>query len=220
MLRILPTAGAQIDIGKIVSFILNLRNWGFNLLRVTFDGFQSAHAIQQLNHAGALPEYQYSYLNERYHLESQVLSVDRTDVPYTVLRDHFNYGAISYYEYAPFISEAVRLEHDIEKRKVDHPKQSSKDIADALCGAVFSCVTHRLGITQEPIAAIMQTQEDSLDVETVSNQSILPDMGGRIIGIIPPPLSEANPDLHRARLGNRGGLIDELARIWRRGGGI
>lgn len=122
MLRVVPTQGSQIDIGRIVEFILNLRNWGYNLLRVSFDGYQSAWAIQAVNKAGQLPEHQYEFRFGRLNLEAGVLSMDKTDVPYTVLRDHLNYNAIKLYHYEPFIQEVIHLEHDIEKKKVDHPK--------------------------------------------------------------------------------------------------
>jgi hypothetical protein len=187
-LRIRPVKGEKIDITKIVSFILNLRNKGFPIKAVTFDGYQSAMAIQVIQKAGQLPQYRrYAYANRVINLEANVLSVDRTDIPYTVLRDCLNYNTINMYRYQPFIDEVLTLEHDIEKKKVDHPEGGSKDVADAVCGVVYNIAVARTYIPMDPINDMSRFHGTSIEESTLG--SIMPDHPeGNIIGIEPAPM--------------------------------
>ncbi len=79
--------------------------------------------------------------------ESNVYSVDRTDEPYLYLRQAIIEKRIEMYKYKIVTTELSDLERDIDRRKVDHPKissitgmKASKDVADALCGAVAQCM--------------------------------------------------------------------------------
>lgn len=129
MLRIVPVRGEQIDLSKIVAFILNLRNYGFDLQRVTFDGFASEMAIQIIRKANQIPDRKRQgtkgKFDDRIDLEANLLSVDKDDKPYRMLRDNINQNAICYYRYDWFEKELFALEHDIEaksgKGNVDHP---------------------------------------------------------------------------------------------------
>jgi hypothetical protein len=216
MVQIKPTHGAQIDITKIVHFILNLRNFGFSLMRATFDGFQSAMAIQTLNHAGQLPEYTFTYRNMLYNLESQVLSVDRNDVPYTLLRDQLNYGGIKYYKYQPFIDEITRLEHDIEKNKVDHPKKdASKDVSDSLCASVYSLCTSRMAFAMDPSEEVLGGKSGRVTVEDSTLNSIVGDYPykNRLVEIIPPPTPDPINIQPRHHISNHGDIIAAIAKM-------
>ena len=128
MLRIVPTFGTQIDLTKIVAFILNLRNFGIPLIKVTFDGWESAMASQILQKAAQVPTDSRRQQHRKDPLAdiggfkgAGILSVDRDDRPYAMLRDTMTYQALNFYYYKPYIDEVVRLVHDVEKRKVDHP---------------------------------------------------------------------------------------------------
>jgi hypothetical protein len=131
MLKIVPPRGSQTDISKIRAFILYLRDF-FNIELVTFDGFQSADAIQVLTKSGVL---------------TKKLSVDLTDEQYLSLRSAFFERRIATYNYPPFIDEMLDLERDVKERKVDHPARNSqggkgsKDVADGVCGAVWNTLT-------------------------------------------------------------------------------
>ena len=39
--------------------------------------------------------------------------------------------------------ELCQLEFRADKNKIDHPPKGSKDVADAVCGAVFAASQHR-----------------------------------------------------------------------------
>lgn len=132
VLRILPPAGSEIDISKIRSFIIYLKDMGLPIVKVTCDGFSSRDMIQIMRKIG---------------LDSHVFSVDRNDTPYLHLRQAYIEKRIHVYDYKPLTIELSDLERDIEKRKVDHPhtspitgKAGSKDVSDGLAGAVTNCI--------------------------------------------------------------------------------
>jgi hypothetical protein len=212
MIRIIPVRGQQIDLTKIVAFLLNLRNWGFPLRRVTFDGFASEMAIQILRKADSTPE------RKRVHqkipdpsidLEADVLSVDKTDQPYRVLRDCLNAGAVSFYHYEIFEKEILALEHDPEaksgKGNVDHPPGGSKDVSDAVCGVCYGVTTAKGGLPATPVPEGYGDRppgEENVDV-AVTNMilSDYPDRD-RVQALMPPPKPEANPT-HKLRSGRQ-----------------
>ncbi len=127
MLQIQAVPGSQIDISAIREFFLYLRRNGYRLAKVTYDGWQSASSIQDLNKAGLLAELQ---------------SVDRKTDAYDCLRDLLMEERIHMYKYDPFIEEIGQLQRIIKgkKAKIDHPAEGSKDVSDAVAGAVFSCM--------------------------------------------------------------------------------
>ena len=135
MLRIVPPPGSEIDLGKVRSFLVYLSKL-FNIVKITFDRFQSADSIQILKKLG---------------FDTGHLSVDKDDEAYVTLRGALFDRRLIYYEYAPFIDEVLDLERDSKERKVDHPVRSSKggrgskDVSDAVAGVVWHC-------TNDPLA--------------------------------------------------------------------
>lgn len=127
MLRIKAATGSQIDISAIREFFIYLRRNGFMFNKITYDGYQSASSIQDLVKAGLTADRQ---------------SVDiRTDA-YDYLRDVLMEERLHMYHYEPFIEETGQLQRIIKgkKAKIDHPAEGSKDVSDAVAGAVFLCV--------------------------------------------------------------------------------
>jgi len=128
----------EIQFDRIQKFIISLTHKGFDLTRVTFDGFQSTMIIQNL---------------EREGIPSNIISVDRSRKPYDTLKHLLYQGLVDIYYYPPLIRELKEL-IITEKGKVDHPKESSqrlkeegikrgsKDIADCLAATIFSAVEH------------------------------------------------------------------------------
>ena len=124
--------GDQIDLAKIVTFILYLHRFcGYGIAGISFDQYQSAMIQQQL---------------ARLNFEVSLVSVDRNDGPYLTLASIIQSEAISYYDYPILLKELRELRRDAKKKKVDHPaigtegpngNEGSKDVADALCGAVL-----------------------------------------------------------------------------------
>jgi hypothetical protein len=206
MLRITPTKGDQIDIQKVNDFILNLHNYGYWVQRVTFDGFASEMAIQQILKANIVPPRHVQKgksADEVVKIESYVQSVDLKDDQYRLLRDMLHANALSYYHYQPVIDEILDLEHDITKTaegrikgKVDHPDGGSKDVADALCGMVWGVATAKTQGGSEPTEdTIGDGPPDKLDVEAQLNADIVSDYAdaSRIKALIPAPVPAPPP---------------------------
>lgn len=126
----------RIPIGKMKFLAIYLKyNQGYNISKVTYDGFQSAESIQELIDNG---------------IDSCVQSVDRTPAPYDTLRDIIHSDQLSFYDYksAEFKTmnrslrrELLNLTKDGKTGKVDHITKGSKDISDALAGSIFICAS-------------------------------------------------------------------------------
>jgi hypothetical protein len=126
MLRIKASPGSEIDISAIREFFVYLRRNGFMFNKITYDGYQSASSVQDLMKVG---------------LNTDRQSVDRNSDAYDYLRDLLMEERIHMYKYDPFVSEAGQLQRIIKgrKSKIDHPPDKSKDVSDAVAGAVFLC---------------------------------------------------------------------------------
>jgi hypothetical protein len=119
-----PNPMQQLDISAVRQWITQLvAFWGINVVSVTYDGFQSKESMTMLRKAG---------------IRSSYLSVDRTTEPYEVLRDAIYDGRVLIYDNEILRQELSTLEYYAEKKKVDHPPKGSKDIADAVAGAIFA----------------------------------------------------------------------------------
>jgi hypothetical protein len=160
MLQIVPPPGSEIDLAKIRSFILYLSKL-FPVALATFDGFQSAAIMQALNKSG---------------LQSKLQSIDKKDVPYLTLRNAHFERRIATYHYDPYIEEVLYLERDIVKQKVDHPPKrpdggkGSKDVSDAVCGAVYACMTDKRAIVGVPLFDEEAVKERAVDPGEAKSQ--------------------------------------------------
>lgn len=124
MLAILPPDEGIIPYKKIRDFIEVLNRFGFRIAVVSYDGFESAESVSILQQLG---------------YEAQVLSVDRNDAQYMSLLSAMNEHRFLMYQYDVVVNELIELEHDIKKKKVDHPPKGSKDVADCLAGVCWHC---------------------------------------------------------------------------------
>jgi intein/homing endonuclease len=70
--------------------------------------------------------------------QTEIISVDAKMDPYEMLKGTLYEGRVSIYDYPVLINEMKNLELDWARRKVDHPIHGTKDVADALCGLVYS----------------------------------------------------------------------------------
>ena len=122
--RIAAQPGKEINLSEITNFVLALKTRGFNLGLVTFDQFQSAQSIQDLN---------------ANFIKAERLSVDKDLGPYETLKETAYSGHLRMYHHEWLINEMTRLEL-IEGKKVNHPAKGSKDVADAVAGAVYNAV--------------------------------------------------------------------------------
>jgi hypothetical protein len=117
-----PTKEKSVDFTEVKDFILDLKRRGFDIRLVSFDRWNSHDMMEQL---------------KTYGMKSETLSV---------AKKHYEDMALSVYEdrcRGPLnpilIKELLRLR--INKDKVDHPRNGSKDLADAVCGAIYNAVS-------------------------------------------------------------------------------
>lgn len=135
LLRVRAETGSEIPLFKIREFILwmNRHIYSRKIQMMTFDGFQSADSMQLLNTSG---------------IQSELLSVDRSAVPYLNLRSAILDKRVRFYNHPVLIRELSELEYDRVRGKVDHPEMTannepgSKDLSDALCGAVYNATKY------------------------------------------------------------------------------
>ena len=120
MTRFEPPPDGEIDLAKVREFIFALRERGFVIGEVSYDGFQSADSQQILRRRG---------------FAAATVSVDRDMTRYQMLKELAYEGRLLLYRYAPFFEEAAQLEI-VRGQKVDHPRGGSKDVTDAVAGAV------------------------------------------------------------------------------------
>lgn len=128
-IRIKAEPGSEIPFYKIRNFIYYLRfELGYNIISVTCDSYQSVDTLQQMKLRGFITD---------------TLSLDRTRVPYETYKNAINEGRLI----APYIpeleSEVLELEDDMVANKIDHPKDGSKDIADAVAGSIFRSINYK-----------------------------------------------------------------------------
>ncbi|MFC1514479.1 hypothetical protein ACFL5X_01085 [Candidatus Omnitrophota bacterium] len=125
MRRINAPPGGEIYFSEIRELIFELRKKSFRIDLITYDGWQSIDSLQILQEEG---------------FNCEILSVDRDTSAYDTLKERIYEGKLKYYRYEPFLQEMKRLEL-IKGSKVDHPPTTgSKDVTDAVAGAVYSAV--------------------------------------------------------------------------------
>lgn len=122
-LRIVPPPGDEIILSDVRVLIYDLAKHGMHVLYVSMDAWQSAEALQQLRQNG---------------YRSEVVSVDRTTVPYELLKAALYEDRLLLYPYPPLQDELRRLEHDRRRGKIDHPSNGSKDVSDAVAACVYT----------------------------------------------------------------------------------
>lgn len=105
MERITSGPRGEILFSDIRKIIYELKDMGYNIETVTFDGWNSVDSIQTLKESG---------------FKADVLSVDKTLQPYYTLKAALLEGRLDFYKYEPFITETQQLE-EVNGKKIDHP---------------------------------------------------------------------------------------------------
>jgi hypothetical protein len=136
----------EIPFNKVVEFILFLKyKLNYNVHLVTTDQREGGRQLRQdLNLQGVQSDY---------------LSVDKTREPYITLRYLIQSRSIIMPKHQLLFDELINLRDD--GVKVDHPPHSSKDLSDAVCGAVFNA--YKAGNIFSPVRyeqRIKKEQED------------------------------------------------------------
>ena len=128
--------GAQVSFEKNKQFIYWLRDNGFNVKKITSDTYQSAPVLQDLRAHG---------------FECDIQSVDRLTgegknkicEPYHYFKSAIYDGRIEIYKTQLLTDEVIGLER-LSDGHIDHTTSgiNSKDISDAVCGAIFEASKH------------------------------------------------------------------------------
>jgi len=119
-----PKVEGPVNLSEVKMWIQNLRRLGFNIGMVSFDRWQSFDIQNELKQVGM-----------------------RTDTV-SVAKKHYEDMAMLVYE-ERLAMPAIELLFDeltqlkiMKNNRVDHPRKKSKDLADAVCGAIFGAISH------------------------------------------------------------------------------
>ena len=119
-----PTKDKNVDFADVREFIVSVRQRGFDLRLVTFDRWQSDDLMSYLNAVG---------------IKSERLSVAKR---------HYDDFAIVVHDERLVGPDIELLREELlqlrimNNDKVDHPRKGSKDLADAVCGAIYNAIAH------------------------------------------------------------------------------
>lgn len=139
LMRIKAAPGTEILLSEVRRIIYDIKDdLGFRIGKVSMDGFQSTEMKQQLR---------------RRKFNTEYVSVDRSKLPYEDLRDALYEDRIEFPPYVTYLekgaTETVQIavkelsELEDNDKKVDHPVNGSKDVADAMAGVVYTLMGDR-----------------------------------------------------------------------------
>jgi len=118
-----PRTEGPVNLSDVKNWIINLRRQGFNIGLVSFDRWQSFDIQNELKSVG---------------IKTETISVGKK---------HYEDLAMLVYEervampMIPLLLDEMGELKIINDKKVDHPRKKSKDLADAVCGAVFGAIS-------------------------------------------------------------------------------
>ncbi|MBT3556970.1 MAG: hypothetical protein HOC63_15985 [Rhodospirillales bacterium] len=124
-----PSPSHEINYEDLRSWLLELvAISGVTIHCLSTDGYQATDMRQILQNKG---------------VRTQEISVDRDAGPYELLRGCLNEGRVAMTENLLLQKELLSLERVGDLGKIDHPPRGSKDVADAVCGAIYSAQKSR-----------------------------------------------------------------------------
>jgi phage terminase large subunit-like protein len=118
-----PSKTKSVDFADVREFIKSLKNRGFDVRLTTFDRWESADMMKYLNSIGMKSE-RLSVAKKHYEDMAMVVGEERLAGPHIQL----------------LIDELLQLQI-MKNDKVDHPRKGSKDLSDAVCGAIFNAIS-------------------------------------------------------------------------------
>ena len=119
-----PKVEGPVNLSEVKQWIQNLRRLGFNLGMVSFDRWQSFDIQNELKQVGIRTET-VSVAKKHYEDMAMLVYEDRLVMPSIEL----------------LFEELTELKI-VKQNRVDHPRKKSKDLADAVCGAIFGAISH------------------------------------------------------------------------------
>jgi hypothetical protein len=119
-----PRAEGPVNLSEVKQWIINLRREGLNIGMVSFDRWQSFDIQNELQAVGIRTET-VSVAKKHYEDLAMMIYEERVAMPMI-----------------PLLLEEMSELKIMKGNRVDHPRKKSKDLADAVCGAVFSAISH------------------------------------------------------------------------------
>ena len=147
-----PRAEGPVNLSEVKQWIINLRREGFNIGMVSFDRWQSFDIQNELQAVGIRTET-VSVAKKHYEDLAMMIYEERVAIPMI-----------------PILLEEMSELKIMKGNRVDHPRKKSKDLADAVCGAVFGAISH----TQK-------TNNTEIDVHTWSSATRLAEKQQRMV---------------------------------------
>lgn len=192
--RLRPPPGRQIILGDIRQMIYHIRDdLGFNIVKITMDGFQSTDMMQQL---------------QKKRFNAEYLSMDRKKLPYQDLRDSIYERRLEFPIYKNYprhgdvelVEVAVKeLEQLVDTgQKIDHPPGGSKDIADSIAGVVYTLMGDRKYLRSVPSPGAPPMDLPGAGVRRDPLGSAMPGMPTSLP--IPPSLLRSPPQIPKRLL--------------------
>lgn len=147
-LRVTPPINDEINFAKIRQVFYKLTQLGVNIRWISFDSYQSVDSLQILRSKGYMTGNQ---------------SMDRTPLPYDVLKNALIQGRITCPDNQYLRNEIVHLERT-DKGKIDHNAYNTKDLSDSFAGVVYGLTMQRwtwasFGIQPSPMITSMFNPE-------------------------------------------------------------
>ncbi len=119
-----PRIEGPVDLSEVKQWIQNLRRIGFNIGMVSFDRWQSFDIQNELKSIGMRTET-VSVAKKHYEDMAMLVYEERLAMPMIDI----------------LFEELTELKI-MKGNRVDHPRKKSKDLADAVCGAIFGAISH------------------------------------------------------------------------------
>jgi hypothetical protein len=119
-----PKIEGPVNLSEVKQWIQNLRRHGFDIGMVSFDRWQSFDIQNELNAVGMRTET-VSVAKKHYEDMAMLMYEERLAMPAIEL----------------LFQELTELKI-MKNNRVDHPRKLSKDLADAVCGAIFGAISH------------------------------------------------------------------------------
>ncbi len=120
-----PKVEGPVNLSEVKQWIQNLRRLGFNIGMVTFDRWQSFDIQNELKAVGMRTDT-VSVSKKQYEDMAMLVYEERLAMPTIEL----------------LFEELTELKITKNGKNVDHPRKSSKDLADAVCGAIFGAISY------------------------------------------------------------------------------
>lgn len=129
-ISIQPSQARELDIAEVRNWVVALSQvHNVPIYSITYDGFSSSESIQALRKMG---------------IRSSVVSMDRDSEAYEALRRALYQDRLDFPENDVLIRELTQLDKNETTGRVDHPPKGSKDISDAVAGALIRAATSRM----------------------------------------------------------------------------